>query len=165
MLDSNRQVTRVTTYEVKITLDLPVAIFCMVAEVLASATFIFALSKRGARGTIVTGFAPSEASGRKNAGFFLGYARVLMAIVSLCLLLFELLIIIRGQWFTTIRNRIIRGVLYLLKGIAALGCVGNLGIAAGSFEIISAAVLFVIEAFFMRRASTTPRNDGFKAAE
>lgn len=153
-----------TTY-VTISLDLPVAIFCMIAEVLASATFIYALSKRGARGKIVTGYAPTYKSSQMNAAFFQGYARVLMAILSLGFLLFEILVIVRGQWFTTIRNRVIRGVLYLLKGIAALGSVGSLGIAAGSFEIIAAAVLIFIELCFVSKRNDAARGDGFKAAQ
>lgn len=154
MLESQREVKTVTTY-VTISLDIPVAVLCMIGEVLASATFIYALAKRGVNSKITTGFAPTyEKSSQVNGGFFLGYTRILMAVVSLGFLLFEILVIIRGHWFTTIRNRLIRGVLYLLKGIAALGAVGSLGIAAGSFEIIAAAVLIVIELFFVKRLSS-----------
>ena len=167
MLETERQVTTVPTYEMRISIDVPVAVFCMIAEILASAVYIYALSKQKVNSTILTGYAPSNKEfAMANRGLFLGYTRILMAILSLLFLIFEILIIVRGRWFTTIKNRMIRGVMYLLKGIAALGCVGDFGIAAGSFEIIAAAVLIVVEAIaiFNARGNKTS-SDGFRAAE
>ena len=164
-MQSQREVRTVTKY-VKISLDIPVAVLCMVAEILASATYIYALSKRHVNGKVVTGYGINYKNSQMNSSFFLGYTRILMASLSIGFLLFEILVIVRSNWITTIRNRIIRGVVYLLKGIAALGAVGSLGIAAGSFEIIAATVLIIVELFFVNRLkSNQGTSDGFKAAQ
>lgn len=125
-----------------IALDRITAICAIVSNALILATYIYFLDKNYRSSHITTGYGPKYSV---NLNFFYMYTAILNVIFSIAAIVFEIIIMIKEQWFTSIKNRILRGSLYLIIGIVTLGICNDLGIAAGSIEIIVASVMIILE--------------------
>ena len=78
-----------------------------------------------------------------NQGYYLNFS---LFALGLCCLLFavaEIGLMIKPDWFKFVDSPILRGIVYIISGIAVLGCSGDLGIAAGSLQLIIGVVLIV----------------------
>ena len=117
-----------------------------------------------------TGGKPSERP--QNYAFLVKYTWTIMTFFSLAAMVIEIIIFVKKDILIALRSRIVRGLFYLIKGIGTLGAAGNIGQAAGAFEIISAIVIIAIEAIFIIRggrgggdgAYQETRDDGFRQA-
>jgi hypothetical protein len=78
-----------------------------------------------------------------NNGWYYGYSLFAFGLISLLFAVAELGLIIKPDWFSFVDSPILRAVIYVLKGIATLGTSNDLGIAAGSLEIIIGAVMII----------------------
>ena len=125
-----------------IALDRITAICAIVSNALILATYIYFLDKNYRSSHITTGYGPKYSV---NLNFFYMYTAILNVIFSIAAIVFEIIIMIKEQWFTSIKNRILRGSPYLIIGIVTLGICNDLGIAAGSIEIIVASVMIILE--------------------
>ncbi|KAH0785776.1 hypothetical protein GPJ56_010338 [Histomonas meleagridis] len=133
---------------VVLSIDFILAIAACIALILVAATYITYLNKHWWGGSIKVGCSPKDAWGC-NSAFYASCTSVIMTITALCFAIFEIGIIFKGAWFTSIKNRLVRAVFYLLQGMMTLGMMNDLGIAAGSIEMIVAGVMIIIEVFFI----------------
>ena len=161
----------VTTAELSMPLALPLMILCCFSQLLAAAAYIFGLLERySGIAKLRTGGKPSERP--QNYAFLVKYTWTIMTFFSLAAMIIEIIIFVKKDILIALRSRIVRGLFYLIKGIGTLGAAGNIGQAAGAFEIISAIVIIAIEAIFIIRggrgggdgAYQEARDDGFRQA-
>ena len=136
------------TKVVVLSVDFILAIVACLSLILVAATYITYLNKNWWGGSPKVGCGPRTWN-CQNYSFYACCTSFIMTIVALAFAIFELGIVFKGQWFTSIKNRLFRAALYLLQGVMTLGVMSDLGIAAGSIEIIVAAVMIIIEVFFI----------------
>jgi hypothetical protein len=111
--------------------------FCI--EVIAGAAYFYSYESHS--GKIRTGWKPGDYS--INAWWYMSYSVFCFGLISLLFAIAELGLIIQPEWFSFVDSPILRAVVYILKGIATLGMSNDLGIAAGSMEIIIGAVMLI----------------------
>ena len=136
------------TKVVVLPVDFILAIVACLSLILVAATYITYLNKMWWVGSPRIGCGPRDWN-CNNHTFYHSATSVVMTIIALAFAIFELGIVFKGHWFTSIKNRLFRAALYLLQGVMTLGVMSDLGIAAGSIEIIVAAVMIIIEVFFI----------------
>lgn len=129
-------------FMVSIALDRITAICAIISNILVLATHIYFLDKNYTSSKVRTGYSPKQ---NGNILFFTMYAAILNVIVTILAILFEIVIMIKEQWFTSIKNRFLRGTLYLIIGIVTLGLMNDLGIAAGSIQIMVSVAMIILE--------------------
>ena len=78
-----------------------------------------------------------------NMNFYHSYSVFCFGITSVLFAVAELGLLLKPEWFGFVESMILRGVVYCIKGIATLGTSGDLGIAAGSMELIIGVVMIV----------------------
>lgn len=170
MFNQQRETKFVVAAQLSMPIELPLMILCCFAQLLASAAYIFGLLERYSRiATIKTGHSPSARP--ENYNFLVKYYWTIMAFFSLACMIIEVILFVKKDILMALRSRIVRGLFYFFKGLGTLGAAGNIGIAAGSFEIICAIVLIAIEAIFIVRGGRgaeggyqDARDDGFRQA-
>ena len=76
--------------------------------------------------------------------YFSGMSALLFfGCVDSIMIIYEFLLILNPARFSYGSNGFARGTFYVLCGFSVLGCASDLGIAAGIFTIISAALTFI----------------------
>lgn len=78
-----------------------------------------------------------------NMGFYNSFSLFCYGMISLFFAIAELGLVLKREWFYFIDSIVLRAVVYCIKGIATLGTSGDLGITAGSMEIIMGVVMIV----------------------
>ena len=138
-----------------IKLDTPLAIATMLIQVLSGVAYIYYWNARSyifKEARLHTGIASNYWWINRN--FFAAYVSLIFIVISFLFVAIEILLLVKPGMAKFLQVRFIRGVFYLLKGIATLGVSADLGVAAGSLEIVNGAVLIIIDVFF---AVTTGR--------
>lgn len=132
-------------------LDIAVGIFCMAFQIISAAAFghSYSIVVQHFESKIVVPTSPRDAA--KNLGHTFRSLWVMMVIVSLALAICEIVVMAKPKAMKHFRNYIVRGVIYSVKGMAVLGCAGNIGIAVGTFEMVSGVLLFVMEGMNSRK--------------
>ena len=88
-----------------------------------------------------------------NNAFFVIYIMFMLTVLSILSLAVEIGLMIKAEWFARVQSRLLRGLIYLLKGIGLLSVCGDLGISGGTFEI-AAGVLYTAHILFVLVMST-----------
>ena len=78
-----------------------------------------------------------------NYFYFTQIVCLWFAFLSFFLVIAEIGLLFKSNWFYLVSPRIVRGIIYILKGICALGVAADLGIAGGFLEI-GGGVIYVI---------------------
>ncbi|OHT11529.1 hypothetical protein TRFO_18974 [Tritrichomonas foetus] len=86
--------------------------------------------------------------GYHNEYYFLNYTVTIFMIFSFLFAVVELGILLDIKYAKIFKKNLYRGVIYFFKSFATLGTAADLGIAAGSFEIICGLVHLIIFAIF-----------------
>ena len=101
-------------------------------------------------GEVKTGYSPSSDYGRfGNSTYYANFSMLAFGLISLFFAVVEFFIMIAGCWakgrevFKVFDSMILRGIVYVVKGIATLGASGDLGIAAGAMEMIVGAAMII----------------------
>ena len=74
------------------------------------------------------------------------YSNFSLLALGLCCLFFavaEIGLMIKPDWFSFVESMILRGIVYIISGIAVIGASGDLGIAAGALQLFIGVVLIV----------------------
>lgn len=126
-----------------------VSILAFIIEIITCASYFNMFSGKG---RVKTGHKPSDGGGWGNMGYYCDFSVFALGILSLTFAIVELLMVLRGfvsalqsiKFLEILESPILRGVVYIVKGIATLGTSGDLGIAAGSLELIIGVVIIVL---------------------
>ena len=121
--------------------------FCV--QVIVCAAYFNEYSHRSCDSSIKSGYAPNEKYGSVNFCHYFNFSLLAFGIISVLFAICELGLAIAPDKFKFVDSDVLRGVVYILKGIATLGVSNDLGIAAGSLEIIVGAVLLILVIFNM----------------
>jgi hypothetical protein len=78
-----------------------------------------------------------------NTAYYAAASLFLLGILSLLLAIAELVIVFAADKAKFLDSFILRGVVYIVKGIIKLGTANDLGLAAGSMEIIIGAIMVI----------------------
>lgn len=114
--------------------------FCI--NVIAAAAYFF--NFRGGQ-DISSGHAPKE-HGHKtdyNLWFYVEFSRFAFGLICLIFAVIEILLIFIPDKLTMVDSPLLRGIVYIISGIAVLGCASDLGIAAGALQMIIGVVLVI----------------------
>lgn len=103
--------------------------FC--TNVIAAAAFFYNFEGHG---KIYSGHAPDE--GWWNYGYYVSFSLFAFGLICLIFAVIEILLLIIPDKLSFIDSPILRGVVYIITGIAVLGCANDLGIAAGALQLI-----------------------------
>jgi hypothetical protein len=117
--------------------------FCI--EVIAGAAYFH--DYQTYQGKLQSGYSPSFWWRTINWGWYASYSIFCFGLISLLFAIAELGLIVVPQYFGFVDSPVLRAVVYILKGIATLGVSNDLGIAAGSMEIIIGVVMLVYVIF------------------
>jgi hypothetical protein len=139
-----------------VTPELVISVLAFCIQVIAAAAYFYAYDAY--HGDITSGLAPKGGSkdGKGgiwgywrnwNFGFYASYSVFCFGIMSVLFAVAELGLIIKPDWFSFVDSPVLRAVIYILKGVATLGVSNDLGIAAGSMEIIIGAVMLAYAIF------------------
>ena len=79
-----------------------------------------------------------------NQGYFILFSLFMFGLIGLIFAVIEIGLFIVPQFFEFANSMVLRGVIYVLVGIAVLGTSADLGIAAGSMSIIVGAVMLIL---------------------
>ena len=79
-----------------------------------------------------------------NYGYFIQFSLFMFGLIALIFAIIEIGLFIVPQFFEFANSMVLRGVVYILVGIAVLGAANDLGIAAGSMSIIIGAVMLIL---------------------
>jgi hypothetical protein len=112
-------------------------------QVIAAASYFYHFDKIGHGSEVQTGRAPKNPAGFINVGWYRSYSLFAFGTISLILAVCELTSIVGRQLFLFMDSMVVRGGIYILKGIATLGTSNDLGVAAGSMEIILGGTLIL----------------------
>lgn len=138
---------------ISITPELILSTLAFCIQIIAGASF-FNVFRSG--GKLHGGHSPG--SGKwVNMEFYNSYSVFCFGLISLFFAIAELGLVIKPELFAFVDSMILRAVIYFLKGIATLGTSGDLGIAAGSMEIIIGVTMVVFVIF--RSALNCQKND------
>ena len=152
---------------VTITIDVQflVKVYCFCSQVLSAIAYICSASK-ASYVSIRVGCSPEHwrrwgcwGSYRyNNEDFFLAYNSIFFTIFSIFFALVEIGILVKFKYAKLFRKNYIRGIVYILKGIATLGVTASLGIAAGILEIIGGCAQIILE--LLVRCNKVKDDDG-----
>lgn len=131
----------------EININLWLGILCIIAEALATAAYANYLDYIG-KCPKLHSYSPKKANVARNMGFTAWITGLVLCVVSIFFVIAEIIILIKPDWLSAINNHLLRGIIYLAKSIATLGISGDLGVAAGSFEIICAFLCIILFVFF-----------------
>lgn len=97
---------------------------------------------------ITTGYSPRRGDNIKwvkevNIGFYINYSRFALGLICVVFGIIEILLIFIPDKLSFLSSALLRGVIYAFSGIAVLGCANDLGIAAGSLQLIIGAVMII----------------------
>ncbi|OHT12591.1 hypothetical protein TRFO_03611 [Tritrichomonas foetus] len=92
---------------------------------------------------VETGCNPGNYGRFCNASFYMAFSVFALGLVCLIFAIAELGLMIKPDWFSFVDSPFLRGIVYILSGIAVLGASGDLGIAAGALQMIIGVVLIV----------------------
>ena len=120
--------------------------FCV--QVIVCAAYFNDYSNHGNCDGIKSGYSPSKGYSVNSCHYY-NFSLLAFGIISLLFAICELGLAIAPDKFKFVDSDVLRGVVYILKGIATLGVSNDLGIAAGSMEIIVGAVLLILVIFNM----------------
>ncbi|KAH0790847.1 hypothetical protein GPJ56_005268 [Histomonas meleagridis] len=110
--------------------------FCI--EVIAGAAY-FCVFETG--GTVKAGWKPKS---NRNVLYYVSYSYLCFGLINLVFAIAELGLIFVPKYFSFVDSPILRGVYYALNGIATLGVAADLGIAAGSMQMIIGVVMIIV---------------------
>ena len=131
---------------VTINVNFVLSIVCIVAQLLSGCSFANDITKR--RFQPLEPCSPSDYKafrcGLSNDLFSVNYFDVVFCILSWFMLLVEVGLLAGFSYAMYFNSDLIRGLIYLFKGIACLGTSNNLGIGVGAFEICSGSVLIIL---------------------
>lgn len=135
--------------QITINLNLLFSFLFIVSQVLSGSAYAVVLSNTNAQ-KVHAGYKPSDSNGLVNLEFFMWFYVLALCIVSFFFVIVEIALIFKLSYTKMFEVCIIRGAIYLFKGIATLGVAGDLGIAAAAFEFLSALILIVLEVIARR---------------
>ncbi|KAH0794135.1 hypothetical protein GPJ56_002013 [Histomonas meleagridis] len=126
-----------------------VAFVCAGAQVLSGATFIYYYSKYITDKTpsVTLGCTPQPrwngCSGSANLGWYLTFSLFAFGIMSFIFGIAEIGLLFFTKYFSAVSSPLLRGLVYVLKGLAVFGVAGDLGISAGVIEMVCGAFLVI----------------------
>ena len=130
---------------VVINVNLIISILCIISEIISGAAFANMCSFIGV-GRIYSGYSPAASENYNyNWRFFRWSSSLVFCLISFFYAVIEFGLIFQTKYTSYFEVGYVRGLIYLVKGVCCLGVSGDLGIAGGSFDIISAAVLIILE--------------------
>jgi hypothetical protein len=115
--------------------------FCI--EVIAGAAYFYQYDHTAGHNGIHSGCTPKEAVGWwgcNNMAWYASYSLFGFGLISLLFAVAEIGLLLKPDWFAVVDSYVLRGIVYIIKGIATLGVSGDLGIAGGALELIIGAV-------------------------
>ncbi|KAK8890453.1 hypothetical protein M9Y10_035229 [Tritrichomonas musculus] len=98
---------------------------------------------------ITSGYSPDGKKGKwdykkdANIGFYLDFSRLALGLVCLIFAIIEILLIFIPDKLTMVDSPLLRGIIYIISGIAVLGCANDLGIAAGALQMAIGLALVI----------------------
>ena len=138
-------------FVIKSTLKFLLTIYAICIEIIVGAAFAYYLSKTYKWKTIKLGAPASSkkvcsvtdpqfnlASCEKlsnNYYYFTQFVCCWFAFLSFFFVIAEIALLFKSNWFYLVSPRFVRGIIYILKGVCALGVAADLGIASGFLEI------------------------------
>lgn len=90
---------------------------------------------------ITAGYSPNKSE--VNIGFYIHFSRFALGLICVVFGIIEILLIFIADKLSFLSSPLLRGIIYAFSGIAVLGCANDLGIAAGSLQLIIGAVMIV----------------------
>jgi hypothetical protein len=126
---------------VAFTPQLAIGLLAFAIEVIAGTAYFYVYNSH--HNGIQSGFKPAWLGGGVNMGWYGSYSIFCFGLISILFAVAELGLLFAPQYFGFVDSPVLRAVVYILKGIATLGVSNDLGIAAGSLEIIIGVVMIL----------------------
>lgn len=91
---------------------------------------------------IHSGYEPSK-HGSRNSYFYYNFSMFAFGLICLIFAIIEILLIFIPDKLTMVDSPLLRGIVYIISGIAVLGLANDLGIAAGALQMIIGVALVI----------------------
>lgn len=144
---------------VVINIDLLLSVLSFIGEVLSGAAFSYQASRLHWASVVPCTVANWDKwNGCGSDHFFRLYMSILFAIVSFFMVLVEIGLMANINMAFYFADNILRGCIYVLKGIACLGVANDLGIASGSIEIAFGSLVLLFGLFLVARKNRSGRS-------
>lgn len=118
------------------------------SQVISGAAFIYQYdhSGRGAHG-VETGCPPGgdrRCPFSINSGWYSAVSLIVFGVMSFFFAVAEVGLLFFPKYFEFVNSDVLRACVYVIKGVACLGVANDLGVAAGSIEIIVGGIMLII---------------------
>ena len=128
-----------------------VCILAACVQIIVGAACFYQYDYNGESGKLHSGYEPPKHGhdrdhwyGWVNSHYFIQFSLFMFGLIGLIFAVIEIGLFIVPQFFEFANSMVLRGVVYVLVGIAVLGAANDLGIAAGSMSIIIGAVMLIL---------------------
>lgn len=133
---------------VVINVNFVLSILSIVIQFLAGCAFANDVTKRGVKLGKIESCGPSGykagTCGFGNDVFSVNYFDVVLCVLSFFMLFVEVGLLAGFSYAMYFNSDLIRGLIYIFKGVACLGASGDLGVAAGALEMTVGLILFIL---------------------
>lgn len=141
---------------VVINIDMLLSVLSFIAEVLSGAAFSYQASKlhwASVKPCSVENWTKWKGCGGDH--FFTLYMCILFAIVSFFMVIVEVGLMANVSLAFYLADNVLRGCIYVFKGIACLGVANDLGVGCGSIEIAFGGLVLLFGLYLVARRNHT----------
>ena len=131
-----------------INVNFVLSVLSIVIQFLAGCAFANDVTKRGVSMAKIKPCSPSDYKagecGWSNDFFSLNYFDVVLCVLSFFMVFVEVGLLAGFSYAMYFNSDLIRGLIYIFKGVACLGASNDLGVAAGALEMTVGLILFIL---------------------